>query len=98
MCLTASRELAFNTDDRTLWRYCQTQRMVLLTANHNMKDADSLEQTIREENAETSLPVVTIANLERLDEYGYREECALRLLEIVLEIEKYLGTGRLYIP
>lgn len=90
--------LAANTDDRTLWRYCQTHRMILLTANRNMKDPDSLEQTIREENTETSLPVVTIGSLERLDEYVYREECALRLLEIVLESEKYLGTGRLYIP
>ena len=64
--------LAANTDDRTLWRYCQTHRIILLTANRNMKDADSLEQTIREENTETCLPVVTIGNNGRVTNDGRR--------------------------
>nr|WP_283763514.1 hypothetical protein [Roseofilum halophilum] len=46
----------------------------------------------------TSLPVVTIGDLERLDEFFYREQCIDRLLEIVLDIENYRGVGRLFIP
>jgi hypothetical protein len=34
--------------------------MILLTGNRNLKDPDSLEQTIREENTPFSLPVITI--------------------------------------
>ena len=86
------------SSDRTVWRFAQAQRFLLLTHNRNMKGEDSLEQTIREENTPTSLPVITIGRVERLRERVYREHCALRLVEISLEIEHYLGTGRLFIP
>jgi hypothetical protein len=38
------------SNDRTVWRFAQAQAMILLTHNRNMRDADSLEQTLREEN------------------------------------------------
>jgi hypothetical protein len=41
--------------------------MILLTANRSMKDEDSLEQVMREENTPSSLPVVTIGNADRGD-------------------------------
>ena len=63
-----------------------------------MKGADSLEQTIREENTESALPVLTIGSVGRLDEREYRERCARRLAEIVLDLEYYLGCGRVFIP
>lgn len=72
--------------------------MILLTANRSMKGRDSLEQTIREENLPTSLPVITIRNIDRLSESQYREDCAVRLVEIVLDIDNYKGVGRLFIP
>ena len=72
--------------------------MILLTANRNMKGADSLEKTIREENTATSLPVVTISSKERLDKRIYRERCASRLVDILLNLNNYRGVGRLYIP
>ncbi len=72
--------------------------MVLLTANRNMNEADSLEHTIREENTPTSLPVLTIGNPNRLSQRRYREEIALRLAEIAMALDNYLGMGRLYIP
>jgi hypothetical protein len=67
-------------------------------AAEGMKGIDSLEQVIREENTGTSLPVVTIGNKERLDEKRYREQCASRLVEILFDLENYMGVGRLYIP
>lgn len=45
---------------------------------------DSLEETIRDENTIDSLPVVTIANVERMNERKYRELCAERLIDIVI--------------
>lgn len=90
--------LPADSNDRTVWRFAQAQGMILLTHNRNMKGVDSLEQTIREENMPTFLPVVTIGRVERLREKSYRERCAIRLVEICLEVENYLGAGRIYIP
>lgn len=90
--------LPVESNDRVVWRFAQTQGMLLLTDNRNMEGEDSLEQTIREENSLTTLPVLTIGRLDRLDEYGYRERCATRLMEIILYIDSYLGVGRVFIP
>ena len=90
--------LSADSSDRTVWRTAQAQGMVLLTHNRNMKGEGSLEQTIREENTLTSLPVVTIGRIDRIRERSYRERCAVRLVEMGLEIENYLGTGRIFIP
>ncbi len=90
--------LAPNSDDRTVWRFVQTHRMLLLTNNRSSNEADSLEQTIRDENTIESLPVLTIGNVERVTERVYRERCVARLIEIIIELESYLGTGRIFIP
>jgi hypothetical protein len=81
-----------------LWQVAQANQMIILTANRNMKGDDSLEQVIREDNTLTSFPVVTIGNKERLDEQSYRERCASRLIEILFDIDNYMGVGRVYIP
>ena len=89
--------LAADTGDRIIWRFAQSNQMLLLTANRNAKGENSLEQTIREESTSTSLPVITIGNLDRLVEREYREQCSARLADIVLSIENYLGVSRLFI-
>lgn len=64
-----------------------------------MKGKDALEKVLREENTFNSFPVITIGNAERvLDERDYRDQCVDRLLEIVINIENYMGVGRLFIP
>ncbi len=90
--------LSMDSSDRIVWRYAQSNGMIILTANRNMKGNDSLEQVMREENTEGSFPVVTISDLARLDEFDYRERCVDRLIEIALDIENYMGVGRLFIP
>jgi uncharacterized protein with PIN domain len=87
-----------NSSDRLVWQVAQTQQMIILTANRNMKGNDSLEEMIRKDNNIKSLPVVTISNKERLDERIYRERCASRLVEILFDLENYMGVGRVYIP
>lgn len=86
------------TKDREIWRRCQLNSMILLTANRNEDDPDSLEQALVEENTLHSLPVITISNQQRLHNADYREACIESLLTIVLELNNHLGTGRLYIP
>ena len=91
-------ELPITSSDRVVWRFAQENQMILLTANRSMKGEDSLEQVLREECLSTSLPVVTLANVDRIVEREYREECVDRLIEIALYLENYLGVSRLFIP
>lgn len=91
--------LPLDSSDRVVWRFAQANKMILLTANRRMKGEDSLEQVLREENTTTSLPVVTIGNPQSvLNNANYRELCVNRLLEIVIYIENYMGTRRIFIP
>lgn len=90
--------LPYSSSDRDVWRFAQAQQMLLLTANRRMQGEQTLEQIIREENTATSLPVLTIGNADRILESGYRERCAMRIVEIGLDLENYLGTGRVFIP
>jgi hypothetical protein len=90
--------LPLNSRDRVVWRFAQEHGMLLLTDNRNMKGEVSLEQTLREENTPTALPVITVGSSDRLDDRAYRERCAQRLVEIVFDLEQYLGVGRLCIP
>lgn len=90
--------LAINANDREVWRFAQEKQLILLTGNRNSEGSDSLERTIREENTASSLPVITIGVIRRMEERAYREQCAERLVEIILNLEDYLGVGRIYIP
>ncbi len=98
LVLFADVGLPLESSDRVVWRLAQARGMILLTDNRSQRGEDSLEQTIREENTTTSLPVLTIGNVSRLVERAYREQCAARLVEIVLDMDNYVGTGRLFIP
>ena len=92
-------DLPKDSSDRVVWRLAQENRMILLTANRNMKGEDSLEKVLREDNRSDSLPVITIANLDRFSrEANYRSRCADRIIEIVLNLENYMGVGRIFIP
>jgi hypothetical protein len=92
-------KLPISSDDRVVWQLAQSNQMILLTANRSMKGANSLEQVMREEITSTSLPVITIGNADRLlNDPEYRERCATRLVEIVLDIDGYRGVSRLFIP
>jgi hypothetical protein len=91
--------LPIDSSDRVVWRLAQAHQMILLTANRSMKGEDSLEQVLREENMLDSLPVITIGNADRfLADRGYRNRCVDRILEILLDIEAWMGVGRLFVP
>ena len=91
--------LAIDSNDRVVWRVAQKNQMILLTANRSMKDEDSLEQVMREENAPSSLPVVTIGSADRvLNDSSYRDLCVDRIVEIAIYIANYMGARRIFIP
>ena len=60
---------------------------------------DSLEATIRARNTERSLPVLTIADTERLrHNRDYAQSIAEGLVDALIRIETLRGAGRLYLP
>ena len=90
--------LPFDATDQQVWRFAQANRLVLLTNNRNMEDETSLERALRDENRASSLPVLTFSNVRRLTVKTYREACAVRIVEVALDLENQLGRGRIYIP
>ena len=91
--------LSYNDSDSVIWRTCQREELVLITANRNKRGPDSLEAVIQNENQPDSLPVVTIADANRvLQDRLYAEKVAERLLEKLIAIDDFRGAGRIYVP
>jgi hypothetical protein len=91
--------LAPDTPDDELWRLCQREQIILITANRNADAPNSLETTIRNESTPHSLPVFTIASADHVLHSGaYAERVVEKLLEYLLDIDNFRGTGRLYLP
>lgn len=85
--------------DREIWHVCQREQVLLLTANRNDDNPDSLEATIRDSSTPTSLPVLTLANADRIRESsGYAEQVVERLLVILMDLDNMRGTGRIWLP
>lgn len=90
--------LSPKSDDTTIWHHAQEHGLIILTDNRNRVDETSLTATIERENTLTSLPVVTVGDVQRLVEAEYRQAAALRLAEIIMYLENEMGTGRTFIP
>lgn len=94
----SSLGLSENAPDSVVWQTCQAHQVVLVTRNRNDDDPDSLQATILHLNQADSLPVITISKPQEFRRRSYAERAAVRLLEYLSEIDKFRGTGRLYIP
>ena len=91
--------LAPETSDLLVWQLCQNHEFVLLTGNRNGRGRESLQQTICIHNQPNSLPVLTFSDPQRFlwdNDYGHR--VADKVLEYLFDIDKNLGTGRLWVP
>jgi hypothetical protein len=85
--------------DYDVWTTCQTERLVLITDNRNHEAPDSLEATIRRFNKSDSLPVFTIADMDRFrSDPTYVERVIEALYDYLLRIDDLRGAGRLYLP
>lgn len=93
-------KLSIKANDETVWRLCQEHNYILLTGNRTTKDgSDSLELKIRHLSTPDCLPVFTISNLKRVHtDHTYRRRCAIRLADIVADLERYRGVIRVYLP
>jgi hypothetical protein len=91
--------LSHESADAMIWRTCQREKLVLITANRNADDPESLEVIIRTEGLPESLPVITLANPQRLlRDRSYAESVAERLLDDLMDIDRFRGAGRIYVP
>ena len=91
--------LAPNATDVEIWQRCQAGELILITDNRNDESPDSLSATIRNLNTPTSLPVFTIADLDKFgSSRDYEERVLVALYDYLLRIEEVRGTGRLYLP
>ena len=85
--------------DVEIWQLCQERQLLLITRNRNRRGADSLEAAINQLNQPGSLPVFTLTNANRiLDSKTYANRVAERMLDYLIDMDKYCGTGRLWIP
>jgi hypothetical protein len=91
--------LAPDSLDREIWTSCQALDMILLTGNRTRGDqTESLDYVIQELANDESLPVVTIANRDRIvRDRNYALECAFQLLDFLSRIDGLRGTGRIYL-
>lgn len=90
--------LPANLPDRDVWRFVQTHRLLLVTNNRNDEDDTSLQATMRRENTLASWPIVTVSDKDALPQTDYCQRVAHGLAEIVIDLENYLGAGRLFVP
>jgi hypothetical protein len=91
--------LSTASSDRDIWLKCQSEQLILITDNRNEDSPDSLQATIRQLCAPDSLPVFTIANLDRFRrDRTYAERVVASFYDYLLRIDQVLGTGRLYLP
>lgn len=85
--------------DDVLWQFCQDEGLILFTDNRNEIGATSLGRAIREKGTAQSLPVLTTADSRRvLTDRAYTAKAAERMIDILMDIDLYRGTGRLYLP
>lgn len=91
--------LPYTTPDRDVWLACQRREIVLLTANRAGENQDSLEAVIRELGDISSLLVLTIGDAQRvIHDRDYAHQLAIRVLDVLLNIDHFRGAGRLWVP
>ncbi len=91
-------DLSTDTSDDELWQQAQSRGVLILTDNRNNEDDTSFTAVIERESNDSSLPVLTVSSVKRLKEASYRQAVALRLVDIVIYLDNYRGTGRIFIP
>jgi hypothetical protein len=91
--------LAPNASDVEVWQRCQAHQLILITDNRNDGSSDSLTAAIRNFNTPASLPVFTIADIDKFgSSRDYEEQVLLSLYDYLLRIDDVRGTGRLFLP
>jgi len=91
--------LSPTSSDREIWLTCQAEQLALITDNRNQDSLDSLEATIRQHSQANSLPVFTIADLDKFQtSRSYAERVVESFYDYLSRIDELRGVGRLYLP
>jgi hypothetical protein len=91
--------LKHHAPDAVVWRLCQARGIILLTGNRNEDGPDSLNAVIHAETTAETLPVFTISDTDRFSRDSiYAARVAVKLMEYLMDLDRYRGTGRLYLP
>ena len=91
--------LAISAADTEIWQRCQADELILITDNRNDDSPNSLNAAIRQLNTPQSLPVFTIADLEKFGtSREYEERVVAALYDYLLRIDEIRGAGRLFLP
>jgi hypothetical protein len=94
--------LEHSASDRLVWERCQELELILITANRNHDDEDSLDAVIRS-GGEDALPVFTVGDKDRILRDGvYALTVATDLLDYLTTLfdtpDALLGVGRIFLP
>jgi hypothetical protein len=88
-----------SSPDDAVWKFCQSHGYWLHTSNRNEESENSLGATIQQFCTKESLPVLTMADPDRLSRGGvYLGRVVEQLFEYMLDSHNYLGVGRLFLP
>jgi len=99
LCTFEDLDLAQDATDAVVWQACQDGGVLLITGNRNAEGPESLEITIRQRNRPDCLPVLTLADPDRIArDRGYAESVVERLFDILIDVEVLRGAGRLFLP
>ena len=99
LCTFKDLDLASNASDAAVWQARQDNAVLLITGNRNAEDPESLEITIRQRNRPDCLPVLTLADPDRISrDRAYAESVVERLFDVLIDIEVLRGTGRIFLP
>jgi hypothetical protein len=91
--------LGDNVPDSLIWTLCQERGIILITGNRNAEGEDSLEGTMRRLCRPDSLPVITLANPNRvMVDRQYAEHVAVQILDVLMDLDRLRGTRRLFVP
>jgi hypothetical protein len=84
--------------DRDVWLACQAAGSVLITANRS-GGVDSLEEAIESLATAEDLPVLTLADPQRvMRDGGYAVKVVVKLLDYLDQIDDLRGARRLFLP
>jgi hypothetical protein len=99
ICTFEDFQLPEDATDAAIWQACQDNEVLLITGNRNAEATESLEMTIRQRNTPDCLPVLTLADPDRIQrERDYAGSVVERLFEVLVNVDTMRGAGRLYLP
>ncbi|WP_143309114.1 ACP S-malonyltransferase [Candidatus Entotheonella palauensis] len=99
LCRFEDFHLPIDATDAIVWQVCQDNGLHLITGNRNAEGPRSLEMTIRQRNSAACLPVLTLADPDRiLRDFQYAESVVESLFDVLIDPDVFRGTGRLFLP